>query len=241
MKHTLSKNILHTHKKARNITSLDLSDNYFCGDGEIEDLADSLCWMQSLFTLNLANGMKMICQSLSEAGPPVEDLNLSCNDLTEDGAETVAEYLHECDTIVVFSAEDNELRSTGATALINALAHKDQLQHIRLSGNTIGAHGAKAIVEAHKGEAMPALRQIYLNANHFTQACTKTLKDTLGFKLVDMDENHDENDSNFEGENEDEHDGSVNAEVNAEVNALALQVKGNTLGNSCGECLYMPA
>lgn len=232
----------------RNIRRLDFADMTF-GAEACKDLARVLSKTTKLTYLDLRDcvcedeGMKLVCHSLWSADPPLEEFNISGNDLSKGGARGVADFLEENRSMKIFSCCENEITSRGAKIIFEALSDSDTIEEIRLDDNEIGDIGGSAIVQAYgpRGEKMPALRRICLDHNGFTDDCVDQLLEAFGEKLIPMEENDTRNDADFddalsvgESENDDELDEDEDVDDaghadDADIDALTAQVQGATL------------
>lgn len=230
----------------RNIRRLDFADMTFGAEG-CKDLALVLSKTTKLEYLDLRDcvcedeGMKLVCHSLWSADPPLEEFNVSGNDLSKSGARGLADFLEENRTIRIFSCCENEITSLGAKIIFEALSDSTAIEEIRLDDNEIGDIGGSAIVQAYGPgeEKMPALSKICLDHNGFSDDCVDRLLEAFGEQLIPMEEN--DNEADFDDAlsvkdseddskaDEDEDVDDVGHADDADIDALTAQVQGATL------------
>ena len=186
--------------KIINLKYLDLADNSFGLEGG-SILAKALRRCVNLVCLNLRDcvleddATGSVCRALWSADAPLEQLDLSGNEITKKGAKSIAELLEESqETMKVLHCEENELTSKGVAYIAGALG--PHYEEIRLGFNECGSIGAQALITScgENGEGIPELKSISLDGNMFPESDVKQLITCFGDKLDEMEDNDDEDD-----------------------------------------------
>ena len=93
-------------------------------------------------------GATILCNALRESTvTKVEELDLSYNGISPDGAKAIAALCAVCASVTKILVGGNELGDAGATILCDALRESKvtKVQELGLEGNEIGPEGAKAV------------------------------------------------------------------------------------------------
>nr|XP_049616948.1 NACHT, LRR and PYD domains-containing protein 12 isoform X33 [Syngnathus scovelli] len=136
---------------SRTLRKLDLSDNYL-GDDGLEALAAGLANPQcTLQVLNLMTGdlRKKSCEALASvlsSSRTLRELDLSDNDLGDDGLEALAAGLAkpQC-TLQVLKLNSCKLSKKSCEALASVLSSSRTLRELDLSWNDLGDDGLEAL------------------------------------------------------------------------------------------------
>jgi len=138
----------------KNLRHLDLSDNTFDEEGS-QILANSLSDQPNLISLNLAStglgddGIEAIAKALEKTADKLEILNLSANEITEEGAKKLNKLLKGKHFLKQLKLEENELGNEGTKLIATALQEGHELlEEVDLSVNGIEDNGALAIGKA---------------------------------------------------------------------------------------------
>jgi Ran GTPase-activating protein (RanGAP) involved in mRNA processing and transport len=117
------------------------------------------------------DGMYTLVQHLMD-NSTLKVINLSCNDISAQGAESLAQYLKQdyC-SLESVNLSANKLGDLGAKAIAQALAVNRNLIHIDLTSNSIGDDGLARVAESlfHNSN----LLSFKLFGNHFHQTSLK--------------------------------------------------------------------
>lgn len=146
------------------IRKLDLSGCGLGNDG-VAELAGGIAQLTSLGELGLsaadvgATGLKLLRNGLRQL--PLRNLDLSNNDLGDEGAETLASLAPDISRLRVAFLSFNDIGTLGAGALAHAAKHWPELGLLDLKGNHIGDAGADALAATE----LPSLRELYLEFN----------------------------------------------------------------------------
>lgn len=221
-----------------NLRRLDLSDNTFREASSVV-LCRALTRCGNLVRLNLrdcclddeSEGTARVCHAIFGGSMELEHLDLSGNEMSSRGAESLADILDDLAgaSLKVLAVEDNELSSLGvkkiARALYNAgIAAEEEgeagctLEHLQLGNTECGNIGARALLDAYRGgPGLPALVKIELDNNGFSADMVAELTAVFGGdeKLPVMDDNDEDagfdDDVDSEGEDDGEDDGGGGA------------------------------
>jgi len=142
-------------------------DSCKLGDGGAETLAAGLSAAPAhgfkLTTLNLTNndigddGTRALAEALPR-NQALQTLNLGRNEIGDDGARALAEALPRNQALQTLNLGRNEIGDDGARALAEALPRNQALQTLNLGRNEIGDDGARALAEALlRNQALQAL------------------------------------------------------------------------------------
>jgi len=185
--------------KLSKLTRLDLADNSF---GECyQELADALRICINLEYLDLHDccigddGIVELCNALLDAKSPLSFLSISGNDIgaeSMEGAKRVAALIASInDSIVSFSASENEMKSPGIRIIVRAFKSKT-VKEIYMNQNECGSVGANELIKM--APRVPNLEVVELNGNGFSPTIVTKLNNTFGEKLCEMDDNIDDED-----------------------------------------------
>jgi Ran GTPase-activating protein (RanGAP) involved in mRNA processing and transport len=154
------------------LISLDLSDNKIDDKGIIE-LANALASKHALATLNLSGNLisKAGAEAIHKAFGPGQhalvELQLSRNNLGDDGAAQIAELIKVNPHLTTVNIAGNKIGNRGANSLAAAIQSTDSdIVSIDLSNNDIGNEGALALSKAY--DANKVIIEINLSNNKLT-------------------------------------------------------------------------
>jgi len=157
--------LAHGLSASTHLISIDLGGNPM-GPGVAGDLAAALTQQQNQRVLRLGDtlleneGVSLICTALSHTAPYLEELDLSLNELTAEGAVAVARCIMGKPGITKLNLRENELGDRGVVTVCRALSANTALRVLDLSENQIKGPGAIAAAKAccgRKGLEMLAL------------------------------------------------------------------------------------
>lgn len=77
----------------------------------------------------------------------IEDIDLRYNEITDDGAQVLAELISKCPRLMGLNLQGNAIKSEGAQYLADALKICLNLQYLNLNGNKIKTNGAMVVTE----------------------------------------------------------------------------------------------
>jgi len=123
-------------------------------------------------------GMKRVAAALKD-NKMVTAINLSCNRVEADGAQSLAKALIVNDTLSSLDLRGNNIRCAGATHIAKALQSNTSLTAINLSANGIGRLGAADLAEAF--EVNCTLCSVGLYGNGFGDSAVKVLTEAVQF------------------------------------------------------------
>ncbi|TMW60553.1 hypothetical protein Poli38472_000595 [Pythium oligandrum] len=168
----------------RDLTSLDLSDCSFQDEGA-EALAKAVGLQKKLTTLKLrdaslgAEGAELVVQAVVDNGLQLVDLDLSGNELEDDGLTALAALLKTQTQLQVLRLDENEVTSSGLKAFVGKMANVlPSLTTLSLCGNEITAKGAIAVVET-LVPTTPRLTKLELDSNMISDKGVETVKSVL--------------------------------------------------------------
>lgn len=135
------------------LTSLDLSDCSFEEEG-VEQLAAAVGKQKQLEHLKLrdaslgVDGAVAVVKALVNSKIELVSLDLSGNELADEGFEAIAPLLKSQSSLKVLRLDENEVTSEGLAAFVAAVGDSlPALEELSLCGNEITAKGAIAVVE----------------------------------------------------------------------------------------------
>ncbi|CAK4074499.1 unnamed protein product [Aphanomyces euteiches] len=173
-------------KHLTHLTHLDLSDCSFDDQGSVA-LASAIAKQPHLKVLKLrdaslgASGAKLVVQALVKGGIQLESLDLSGNELEDDGVEGLvggANALSHQTALKVLRLDENECTSNGVEVLAKAAANSwENLEEVSLYGNEITARGAVAIAKAVASKRF--LKLVNLDSNMISSQGVDDLKSVL--------------------------------------------------------------
>lgn len=91
--------------------------------------------------------LQVICETLKQYAIYIEDVNLSYNEITDIGAEALANLIRKSPRLVGLNLKGNKIKSEGAQNLADALKYCTSLQTLDLNGNKIKTNGAMMVTE----------------------------------------------------------------------------------------------
>lgn len=168
---TLARNIsLHL----RGLTSLDVSDCSFSDDGAVH-LAAAVGNQTQLQFLKLRDaslgpdGAEQVLQALAKNNIQLRELDLSGNELEDDGLSALAPLLKTQTQLQVLRLDENEITSAGVKDFVAALSAErlPALVELSLCGNEITAKGAIAVVNGIVA-TKPHLARLELDSNQIS-------------------------------------------------------------------------
>ncbi|TYZ64885.1 hypothetical protein PybrP1_001108 [[Pythium] brassicae (nom. inval.)] len=167
------------------LRSLDLSDCSFEADGA-EQLAQAVAKQPELQYLKLrdaalgATGAKKVLEALATSRVQLLELDLSGNELEDDGLAAIAPLLRAQTQLTVLRLDENEITSAGAQALSTALGAESlpALEELSLCGNEITARGALAVVNGIVA-ARPRLARVELDSNQISAKGVREMEAAL--------------------------------------------------------------
>ena len=128
-------NIINNFIKFSNITKVDISGNMLNSDSALAQVRH--------FSRILLHPRRGGAISFMEAeNTKITHLNISNNNLSDTGAETIAEALEGNTTLVVLDISNNSVTDEGIKALAKALEGNSKLTTLNISNNNIGDDGA---------------------------------------------------------------------------------------------------
>ncbi|KAM7086292.1 NACHT, LRR and PYD domains-containing protein 14 [Molossus nigricans] len=171
---THSQNLLHLDLKGSNI-----------GDNGVKSLCEALrhpdCKLQNL-SLESCDLTTLCCQNISKAlirSQSLIFLNLSANNLLNDGVELLCEALrHPKCHLERLSLESCGLTVAGCEDLSLALISNKRLTHLCLADNVLGDGGVKLISDVLK-HSQCTLQSLVLRRCHFTSVSSEHLSSSL--------------------------------------------------------------
>jgi len=186
---------------------LDLADNTFQDEEAASLLAMTIQGSDLLTYLNVRdcmlgdNGISHICQGFHNASDVlrVSYLDFSANELTKDGASSIAWLLQSTNigkSIQVLRVEENELTSIGILSIANAIKQNpdNSIEVLGMSSNQCDSLGAQSLIRLMETSSLPNLQSIELDENLFPLHIIQSLTETFGESLGNMDLNDEEED-----------------------------------------------
>ncbi|RQM27461.1 hypothetical protein B5M09_001291 [Aphanomyces astaci] len=208
----------------RHLTSLDLSDCSFDDQGAVA-LAAAISKQTRLKVLKLRDaslgpeGAKLVVAALATAGIQLESLDLSGNELEDQGIANLigggscGRLLDSQVGLKVLRLDENEVTSKGLAVLADSLhgelSWASALEELSLYGNEITASGAMSIVKAVSNKAF--LKLVQLDSNMISSVGLVKLRAALvtagkAHVLGSMEDNDEdaESDDGSDGDDDDE-------------------------------------
>ena len=142
--------VLDVVKCCTNLQSLNMSWYQIGSEGVALLFDDHQCWV-NLHTLNLrdnnicSDGAQVLSKVLIHC-KNLRCLDLTLNDIGDDGAVALAEGLKDLTCLLELRLSCSKITSNGTLALVEVLQH-NHLQHLDLSGNSIGPESMAALVD----------------------------------------------------------------------------------------------
>ncbi|KAF0695478.1 Aste57867_13721 [Aphanomyces stellatus] len=194
----------------RHLTHLDLSDCSFDDQGAVA-LAAAIAAQPHLRVLKLRDaslgpdGAKLVVEALGKAGIQLESLDLSGNELEDDGVDGLfggAHLLEHQTALQILRLDENEVTSKGVAVLADAMTrHWARLEEVSVYGNEVTASGAVSLAKAVVTKA--CLVHVNLDSNMISSQGVAKLKAILASAqkshcLGPMDENDEDGESDDE-------------------------------------------
>lgn len=217
------------------LARLDFCDNLFRNKSSHEALFRALGVTTCLTYLDLRDcelendGVKKVCHALFESDSALEYLDLSGCSVEKQGAKHIADYIRDCGgKLRVLNLDDNELTSKGVVSIAAAFHGSEDghsIEEIRMDSCTIGAIGARALIDAFgpDGKDLPNLKKMFLNGNSFAEDVMGELEVAFNDRLGEFDDNDSDGDADddLSEDEEDEEEDEGEAVADAGVDDLA--------------------
>ncbi len=143
--------------------------------------------------------IKILSEAL-KTNTSLQSLELSMNDITDDGALHLANALKTHKTLKVLNLSDNKITDIGAQHLANALEVNISLQTLNMSHNLIGNQGARYIAKAL--ESNKTLQELNIKRNSIgddgTQYFAKALGTGASLQVLHLSSNDDITDAGMQ-------------------------------------------
>ncbi|GMF38057.1 unnamed protein product [Phytophthora fragariaefolia] len=197
------------NENLRDLKSLDLSDCSFEDDGATQ-LAEAIGKQPSLQYLKLRDaslcveGAEKVAKALSSNNIQLLELDLSGNELADEGITVLAPLLKSQSQLKVLRLDENEITSAGLKEFVTALGAGSLpvLEELSLCGNEITAKGAIAIVDTFV-PSKPALVRLELDTNMISDKGVDHVKASLAKQgNADILGSLEENDGDEESDDE---------------------------------------
>ncbi|RLN50924.1 hypothetical protein BBJ29_009981, partial [Phytophthora kernoviae] len=168
----------------RDLQSLDLSDCSFEDDGA-DQLAEAISKQPNLQFLKLrdaslgAEGAKKVAKALASSKIQLLELDLSGNELEDEGITILAPLLKFQSKLKVLRLDENEVTSDGVIEFVAALDDRlPSLEELSMIGNEITAIGAVAVVDSFV-PMKNALLRLELDSNMISEEGVEYVKSSL--------------------------------------------------------------
>lgn len=169
----------------RQLKSLDVSDCSFEDDGAVQ-LADAVRQQKQLQYLKLrdaslgSEGAELVLEALNESGIQLLELDLSGNELMDEGLAIVGSLLKSQKSLKVLRLDENEITSEGLKDFVDSISSDSLpvLEELSLVGNEITAKGAIAVVEKFV-PSKSALQRLELDTNQISDKGVDHIKAAL--------------------------------------------------------------
>lgn len=169
----------------RQLKSLDVSDCSFEDDGAVQ-LADAVRQQKQLQYLKLRDaslgceGAELVLEALNESGIQLLELDLSGNELMDEGLAIVGSLLQSQKSLKVLRLDENEITSEGLKEFVDSISSDSllALEELSLVGNEITAKGAIAVVEKFV-PSKSALQRLELDTNQISDKGVDHIKEAL--------------------------------------------------------------
>ena len=163
------------HHKDNEIETLYLNNNNLCEDAAPEIALLIKGWRKSLRKLYLQNnkieqGCKSIGHEIMVADDELTVLDLSNNNIGDDGARAMSIALNSKNSLKQLILKANNITAYGVFKISEVLAKNKQLTLLDLSDNIIGDSGAKELAQCLK--VNETLKELRLDSNQ-KKKCTK--------------------------------------------------------------------
>ncbi|XAR58542.1 hypothetical protein NMG60_11013976 [Bertholletia excelsa] len=159
--------------------------------------------------LNLEDeGSKALANALLESAPSLEVLDMAGNDITAEAASVLAVCVAAKQSLTKLNLSENELKDDGAISIAKAFEeHHNQLTEVDMSTNSIRRVGARVLAQAVVNK--PRFKLLNLNGNFISDEGIDELKDIFR-NSPDMLGPLDENDPEGEDIDEEDAEGDHN-------------------------------
>jgi Ran GTPase-activating protein (RanGAP) involved in mRNA processing and transport len=88
-----------------------------------------------------------LCSTLDSFAIYIEDIDLRYNEITDEGAQVLADLIAKAPRLLGLNLQGNKIKSEGAQFLADALKECMNLQYLNLNMNKIKTNGAMMITE----------------------------------------------------------------------------------------------
>ena len=88
-----------------------------------------------------------LCSTLDQFAIYIEDIDLRYNDITDEGAQALADLISKSPRLLGLNIQGNKIKSEGAQFLAEALKECSNLQYLNLNMNKIKTNGAMMVTE----------------------------------------------------------------------------------------------
>ncbi|RLN89103.1 hypothetical protein BBJ28_00006555 [Nothophytophthora sp. Chile5] len=193
----------------RDLKSLDLSDCSFEDEGVVQ-LAEAISKQTNLQILKLrdaslgAGGAEMVAKALASGKIQLVELDLSGNELMDEGIAALAPLLTSQPLLKVLRLDENEVTSDGLKQFVTALdaGSLPVLEELSLCGNEITAKGAIAVVDTFV-PSKTSLKRLELDSNMISDQGVSYIKAALAKQgKADVLGSLEENDGDDESDDE---------------------------------------
>lgn len=92
-------------------------------------------------------GLIALCSALESFAIYIEDIDLRYNEITDEGAQALADLIAKSPRLLGLNLQGNQIKSEGAQYLAEALKECLNLQYLNLNMNKIKTNGAMMITE----------------------------------------------------------------------------------------------
>lgn len=204
-------------EKCPRLKKLDLRDNMFGVEAGVA-LSKSLSRFADLTEVYLSylnledEGTKALANALKESAPSLEVLDVAGNEITVEGASTLAACISAKQFLTKLNLGENELKDEGAILIGKALEEgHGQLSEVDLSANSIRRAGVRLLAQALVNK--PGFKLLNINGNFVSDEGIDEVKDVFRNSpgvLGPLDENDPEGEDYDDEADEDEEGGADN-------------------------------
>lgn len=215
----------------RKLKRVDLADSSF-SDENMSDLVDTLSKQPQLAYLNIrdggleSEGIESLATELAKSKPPLEYIDLSGNDASEESLEPISVLLTSIsDSLEEFILDDSEVMDIEAIkdTLIPALGKLSKLHTLSLCGCTLTAAAAVAVARCVcKIETFKLLK---LDGNEICEEGVALVMSILakhGKTLGPMEDNDEEGENDLDDENDGNDEDDDVQELGESLSAAAI-------------------
>jgi len=157
-----------------------------------------------------SKGTKLLCKSLKRH--TLQSFEIPQNEVTKMTVDKAIKDLVKGNTtsLKVLNLSSNELTSTGVESLMGAFQEGNTvLEILKLGENMIGTRGAMSLID--NAGKFPFLKELHVDDNGFPEDVVDQLREAFGEKLIEMENNDDDDkdddlDSDANDEEDDESD-----------------------------------